>query len=301
MTSPTVSVVVPVCNGALFLEDALRSVYAQTVLPDEVFVVNDGSTDDTEAVLRRLEAGLPSSFSWITQANTGGPAAPRNFAISKTNGHYVALLDHDDVWYPTKLERQLEHFAADSGLALSFTAHRCVGSVEESVIRHAHWDPEPSVVLDKLLRSVAVGPTSTVVVKREALARVPPFDGTARTGDDWKMWLHIAAAGLKIGYLSDVLVDYRWHASNISRDPRKHFDVACEIFDGFFDDPTLSASVRKRGRAWRAHWHLLTAIDAIQRNDVGRARRHILIAARLHPRSIRPGWARMLGVGTPRQ
>jgi glycosyltransferase involved in cell wall biosynthesis len=281
------------------LHDALASVYAQTIRPDEVLVVNDGSTDGTESVLRSLEATLPASFKWVSRQNTGGPAGPRNFGIGRTAGEYVAFLDQDDAWYPTKLERQLEHFRSDPDLALSFTGYKRVEGDTAQLVQHDDWDPNPAVVLEKLMHSVAVGPTSTVVIRRRALEQVPPFDEGVSSGDDWKMWLRIAAAGLKIDYLPNVLAEYRWHGSNLSLGESKHFDIACLLFDRFFNEPGVPPSIRRHGPRWRARWHMLTAIHAIQRGDKRRARSHIAIAARLHPPSIRPGWVRMLGLGKP--
>jgi glycosyltransferase involved in cell wall biosynthesis len=284
-----------VYNGARFIRDALASVYAQTVAPDEVVVVDDGSSDATTAVLSRLEQELPPSFTWLSHAHNLGPAHARNTGLALTSGEYVAFLDHDDVWHPTKLAQQLQQFARDPDLALSFTAYRRVEGECAQLIQLPDWDADPTVVIDKLMRSVAVGPPSTVIMTRHALEMVPPFE--PRRGEDWKMWLNVAVAGLKIGYLPDALVDYRWHGGNRSGNDALHLDVACRIFDDLRIDPSLPDQVRSQLRWGQAHWHMLSAIESIQGGDKARARRHILIAARSHPASIRPGWLRMLGVG----
>jgi teichuronic acid biosynthesis glycosyltransferase TuaG len=295
-----VSVIIPVYNGALFIRGAIESVYSQTVPPTEVIVVNDASTDDTELLLRELETELPSSFTWLTQpTNSGCPAVPRNIGIARTTAEYVAFIDQDDRWHQTKLARHLEHFASDPDLALSFTGYIRIASDGEQVFQSDEWDPDPEVVLDKLLRSVVVGPPSTVLIRRAALLQVPPFVPT-QGYDDWRMWLELAAAGFKIGHIREPLVDYGWHEDNLSNYPTsKYFDLACEIFDSFLTEPQIPASLRKRSSWWRARWHMLAAIDAIQAGDRKRSRRQILTAARLHPPSIRPGWLRMLGLGTP--
>lgn len=98
----TVSVVIPTYNRAHLLDETVRSVLAQTHAPHEVIIVDDGSTDDTEA----LCAGYPEPVRYIKQANTGLPGA-RNTGIRAATGDYVALVDSDDLWDPRKLEIQL--------------------------------------------------------------------------------------------------------------------------------------------------------------------------------------------------
>jgi teichuronic acid biosynthesis glycosyltransferase TuaG len=305
-SSPSISVVIPDYNSA-FLEEAVASAYAQTVASSKVIVVNDGSTDDTEARLSRLSSSLPDSFVWRTKPN-GGAASARNFGLQLVTGNYVAFLDSDDIWHPTKLQRHLEHFASDPDLALSFTGYD-FAYVDASarpprppVIHHEHWDPDPEVVLEELLfRTCAAGTMSTVMIRREALARVTPFDERLTITDDHQMYLEVAVRRLKMDYLPGVLVKKRVHSDNISRDNAAIREDICQMYDRFFDDHTseLPEHIQERADKLRAHWHLVTAIDAIQRGDKARARRHLLSAARRRPRSIRPGWVRMLGVGPP--
>ena len=98
----TVSVVIPTYNRAALLVEAVESVLAQSVLPDELIVVDDGSTDDTRDVCSRW----PSPVRYIYQPNAGVSAA-RNHGIGEARGRYIAFLDSDDVWRPEKLAAQL--------------------------------------------------------------------------------------------------------------------------------------------------------------------------------------------------
>ena len=99
---PAVSVIIPTCNRAAYLEAAVRSVLAQTHRPAEVIIVDDGSTDGTA----ELCMSFPEPVQYIRQENAGVSAA-RNRGIRNAKGEYVALLDSDDVWHATKLETQL--------------------------------------------------------------------------------------------------------------------------------------------------------------------------------------------------
>jgi glycosyltransferase involved in cell wall biosynthesis len=309
-TASEISVVIPVYNGAEFLGEAIASVYAQTVAPSQVIVVNDGSTDDTESCVRTLATSLPSSFQWLTKSN-GGDASARNAGLKLATGAYIAFLDHDDLWHPTKLERQLEHFASDPDLDLSFTGCSVLYSGDAqppgptlmpSVMQHENWDPNPAVVLDELLNGrCPIKTPSSVLVTHAALRVVTPFDEGLLTASDWQMYLQFAAARMKMGHIPDPLVEYRWHGGNQSRDKAALLEDLCNMYDTFFVDHAseLPEHVRKRGRWWRSRWHMLAAIDAIQTGDKRRARRHILTAARIRPLSVRPGWLRMLGAGPP--
>src|SRR5579885_1878648 len=98
---PRVSVVMPVHNGARYLAEALESVFAQTFRDFEVIVVDDGSTDETPAILRGYGDRLA-----VISREQGGACAARNLGAERTAAPYVAFLDHDDRWYPRKLEQQ---------------------------------------------------------------------------------------------------------------------------------------------------------------------------------------------------
>jgi glycosyltransferase involved in cell wall biosynthesis len=296
----TISAVIPVCNGAQLVPEAIASVYEQTVVPDEVIVIDDGSTDDTPAVLRQLGSRLPPSFRWVTQPKSG-EARARNRGIELSTGDFVAFLDHDDVWHPDKTRRQLEHFASEPALALSFTAYRLENAIRSEVtIERERWNPDPDAVLSRLIERCRIATPSTVLVRRDALDRVSRFDETVGRGTDWLMWLSVARAGMQIGYLPEVLVEYRPDPSNPSQNLSALSTNACRVTRRFFELDGRPVAYEGRERSaewWQARHHMLAAIDAIQGGDRVRAKCHILSAARIRPASIRPGWVRMLGIG----
>jgi glycosyltransferase involved in cell wall biosynthesis len=116
--SPTVSVVIPTYNRADRLSDTVDSVLAQTLPPAEILIVDDGSKDDTAAVCRRF----PAPVRYLHREN-GGSAAARNTGMRAARGDYIAFLDADDVWEPTKLEVQLALHAAHPEIGWSATNH----------------------------------------------------------------------------------------------------------------------------------------------------------------------------------
>ena len=102
-----VSVILPSCNSELWIVDSVKSVLEQTHKSLELIVVDDGSTDNTLQLLQRF-IGDPRVTIVELEANSGGPATPRNQGIKRARGDYIAFIDSDDVWHPMKLEVQIQ-------------------------------------------------------------------------------------------------------------------------------------------------------------------------------------------------
>ena len=173
---------IPAYNAERFLSATVASVFAQTVPPDEVIVVDDGSTDGTPALLERLSETYPLR---TMRRDNGGQARARNDGVAAARGELVALLDHDDQWHPSKLERQLDQLAADPSLGMCFTAVNIIRDGTQDVEHFQSWNPEPAAALQKLLTGCHVKTPSTVIARREVLARVTFDDGIRPYGADW--------------------------------------------------------------------------------------------------------------------
>ena len=273
----SVSVVIPVHNGAKYLAEAIESAYAQTRSPDEVIVVDDGSTDRTAELVREF-ANRPG-FCAVRKVQ-GGEASARNAGVTRARGEYVAFLDHDDVWHPAKLERQLSEF--ESGWGMSFTAHTVTSPDESRVERYESWDAEAAAVRRLLEHSPPLWPSSAALVRRDLLQRIGPFQQIKPFGDDWLMWLRIVAAGNGVGYTGEPLTQYRWHGDNLSKDDAGFYEAACGVFDAYGDSRL------------RTEWRLRAASAARARQDLTLARRRVVQAARIRPWAIRPGWVRLM-------
>lgn len=111
-----VSVIIPTYNNGPFIREAIASALAQSVLPDEIIVVDDGSTDGTEDVVRPF---VSNNFRYFRQRNQGVSAA-RNFGLDRANARYIAFLDADDLWRPTMLETQLRLMESVPSLVCCF-------------------------------------------------------------------------------------------------------------------------------------------------------------------------------------
>ena len=116
--APSVSVIIATYNGSRYIREAIDSIRAQTLRPDEIVVVDDGSTDDTPEILRSYGDAIVV----LTQVNKGHSAA-RNAGLSVAKGRYIALMDHDDTCKPERLERQWRALMDNPDAVACFTGH----------------------------------------------------------------------------------------------------------------------------------------------------------------------------------
>ncbi len=182
-----VSVVIPTYNLARLLPDAVASVRAQAWPDLEIIVVDDGSTDETPELLESLsrEGGLR----WFRQENAGASAA-RNRGIREAGKAWVAFLDADDFWHAGKLAAQFEALEREPSAAFSYTDERRRLEDGTEADRASNTSAAP------LLAQMLVGnilATPTVLVRRDCFDTVGLFDTSLRTGEDWDMWMRLAA------------------------------------------------------------------------------------------------------------
>ena len=214
MKTPTVSVIIPAYNQAQFVSEAIDSVLAQSFKDFEIVVVNDGSTDNTEDVLKKYSGKI----TYIYQENKG-PAAAKNKGIVASRGKYVATLDSDDIWLSQKLEMQTKHLDSNGKVGLVYTDAYMVdsdGTRTHNVTSFAQYAPFSGYVLDKLILNNFI-PSLTVMVRRTVLDTVGLFDESLLIGEDWDLWLRIASQ-FPIDFVDAPLGERRIHGGNITRE-----------------------------------------------------------------------------------
>ena len=215
---PKVSIILPVYNSAEFVEEALESIRQQTYRDYEVVVVDDGSQDQTGEIVKRYK----DRFRYLFQEH-GGPAKARNRGIRESTGKYIAFLDSDDLWLPTKLEKQADMMDRNPELDMVITENLCFN--ERGVFMP--WMGkrkklmEGDIAKNIFLHSWVVTPT--VMVKREVFDRVGLFEEELQLAEDDNMWVRIAA-NFKVGLLNEVLVKVRDHPSRSIVDRKKMFE-----------------------------------------------------------------------------
>jgi glycosyltransferase involved in cell wall biosynthesis len=197
------SVVLPVFNGASYLAAAIDSVLAQTRPADELIAVDDGSIDDSRAILARYPA-----FQVVSQANSGCAAA-RNAGAALASGDAIAFVDQDDIQCTDRFARQVDALQADPRLRFVVCAQQYF--LSETMAQPPSWcDPR-----------LLVGPqhgfgTNTLLLRREAFASVGPFDPEKVPLDDSDWLLRALDSGERYLHLDAVLVRRRIHDANLS-------------------------------------------------------------------------------------
>ena len=202
----TVSVIIPSYNYGRFIKEAIDSALGQTYAPLEVVVVDDGSTDDTSAVV----AEFGELVRYIKQENAGVCAA-RNRGVAESGGELIAFLDADDIWEPTKLEKQIAKFD-DPEVGLVHSGVRIVDYVTGKTLRTIVTGCEDEAVLNLLLweEPGIPGPAGTIVLPRSLFEQIGGFDTRMKCGEDWDFCYRIAKKS-KVRFIAEPLVIYRSH------------------------------------------------------------------------------------------
>ena len=210
--SPLVSVIIPAYNRALLIAQTLASVREQTFKDYEIIVVDDGSTDATAQVV----AGFGCGVKYIFKQN-GGQASARNVGIQNTTGEFIAFLDSDDLWLPDKLAKQLACLKKTNRQWIYCDAEafdHVTGKLLDRFSRIGHR-PQQDFIARQLICGNFI-PSPTPVVRRIVFDHVGRFDESSEMrsiGEDWEMWLRIAAR-YEIAYVPEVLARYRVHSGS---------------------------------------------------------------------------------------
>lgn len=215
--SKNVSVVIPTYNYGRFIVEAIESALRQTLPPYEIIVVDDGSTDDTAEVVARFGERVR----YIRQENAGVSAA-RNRGVAESRGDYIAFLDADDIWEPTKLEKQIAKFAEDPEIGLVHCGMREFDAETGKTVA-LHLEGGEGWVADEIAlweRPIVIGPGGTIVVSRSAIETVGGFDTRLKNGEDWEFCFRVASK-YKVGFVREPLVDYRNHGVNATKNIRE--------------------------------------------------------------------------------
>lgn len=208
-----VSVIVPVYNREGLVGKTLDSILGQTYPHIEIVAVNDGSTDDSLAVLNRYAEKHQGKLDVIDQENSGQVRA-RNNGLKKARGEYIAFLDSDDTWEKEKLARQIPLFKGNVGLV--YCGIREVDP-EGRVIRTVLCEPgmRGDIYGQLLVKNRMTG--GTVVVNRKSLEKTGMFDESLRAAENWDLWIRISRE-FDVDYVNGFLVNYLKHQGNISHD-----------------------------------------------------------------------------------
>jgi glycosyltransferase involved in cell wall biosynthesis len=214
---PRVSVIVPAYNAATYLPHAIDSVVSQTFASWEIIITDDGSTDNTRAIVDSYRRTLGDKLQYTYQPNRGLPAA-RNTGMRGARGEFIALLDADDVWLPHRLERGVQAMdsAPETGLV-----HGRVRRIDAqgSVIGELPVDPRylSGRIAHYIYTRRAHIICPTVLFRKRCLDTAGWFDEGMRATEDRDLWFRIASHE-QVTYIDEVLAHYRLSPSSMTAD-----------------------------------------------------------------------------------
>ena len=208
----TISIAMCTYNGANYLEQQLESIAAQKLLPDELIICDDNSTDRTHELISHFSDSVPFAVRLVKNKRRLGVV--RNFeqALSLCTGTYIAFCDQDDVWHPTKLARALDHIAPYRGPSL-YSAGRHVTDADLNILE-TQLRSNALGLVGTLLRNRVAGhtcvlsPDAVTVLKQRPPGRNVPFH-------DWWAALVLRAHGATFIHDPTPVLSYRQHSANV--------------------------------------------------------------------------------------
>lgn len=229
---PTVSVVVTCYNYGQYLDLSLQSILSQTYQDFEVVVIDDGSTDSTPNIMEHY--ATDDRIIYVRQENRGQPKA-KNRGILESRGDFIAFLDADDIWLPTKLEKQTALFT-DPSVGVVYSRRTWMNEDGEELSGNERTLRSGNI-LDHIFIDNFVCFSSSVV-RRSMLEQVGYFDESLPMGIDYDLWIRLAAR-CDFAYVDEPLVKYRTGHANLSKNTLKRYECAQKIMRKALSDPLI--------------------------------------------------------------
>lgn len=272
MTAPKVTVIIPTYDRARYLGDAIRSVLAQTVTDFELIVVDDGSTDDTAAVL----AQCPDPRLRCVRQEHRGISAAMNAGMRAARGGYLARLDSDDTWHADMLQTLTAMLDAHSDIGVVYGVAQATDATGAVLPNTQGMPPRfPSDCLKSMLYDDFTC-NIALVARRECFERAGMYDESLRANEDWDMWLRVAQHH-RFAFADRVLANFRWHGGNLTALGSPLFPTVLATrtrpLDKFFSQADLPADVIAMRPVAYTNVHLFCGLRWLQARELGNARR----------------------------
>jgi len=287
MRLPSVAVVIPCFNRSERLRRALRSVASQTSLPEEVIVCDDGSTEDLRFVT--LEFAQSLNIHYVAIPNSGGPARPRNVAVTAATSDWIALLDSDDWWLPNKLERARSR-ALDADVIYHRLQVRSVdgGNHASAIVGWNHLSrTQPEFDLLTLGNPI---PTSAALVRREIYLSAGGMEERYPTIEDYEFWIRATRSQkARFVFLNEVLGFYEAAPDSYSASGAKQAEYLEQILTA-----QLERFEEREQQAITSYRDFAMAVQFLQAGLAEQARARLVAATHLRTwRQRASRWAKL--------
>ncbi len=210
MNEPIISVVIPCYNAEKYIKETIESVLNQDNENFELIIVDDGSQDDSEKIIKSFK---DKRIRYIYQKNAGVSAA-RNKGITNAFGRYIAFLDSDDLFLEANLRKKIEILESNKSISLIHSAEIKFDTFTQEIIEIVKG--KQGEVLDDLLSlsTNVIHSPSSVIASKAVLDKLGGFDPNLSTSADWDMWVRLASI-TSFAYLEEPLVKYRVHPAQM--------------------------------------------------------------------------------------
>ena len=213
MNSPTVSVVLPVFNCEKYIGAAIESIVTQTYRDFELVIVNDGSTDNTESIVRKF-----SDPRIIYQKNekNSGLIYTLNKAIETSKGKYIARMDSDDISLPDRLQQQCEFLEQHPDVGIVATT---IINIDDNDRQLGAWELDRKTVSHSTIRKAMLRENCishpSVMGKAELFHRFP-YQEQQKNVEDYDLWLRLLANNIQFAKIANPLLLYRIHEASVT-------------------------------------------------------------------------------------
>lgn len=274
----THSVLIAAYNAAAFIRKALESLRAQTDADWELIVVEDGSRDGTEAIVRDFAAAIAQPVRYENALVNQGVAAARTRLLKLARGELCSFLDADDTWTPRHLAAARHAARDNAGLVVSdITIH----DIDNNRPLGAHAAPDSLTLAPApaLLRASVIMTSSSVTLRRALAARVGSFDPSLRIGEDRDYWLRCALAGARFALTRENTCVYSKHAASTMARTKLWAEAETAFYE---KHQSLDAIPRRELRLLLAH-ALQNEARLLRRDDPAKSARLFSRALALTP------------------
>ena len=205
---PHISVLMPAYNSEKYIKEAIESILTQSFLDFEFIIINDGSTDETEFIIKKF---TDPRIKYIKNEINRGLIYTLNKGLELAQGKYIARMDADDISHPQRFQKQVDFLNVNLNVSLVGTAFSIIGT--DKITHHPKVNDQIKI---KLLTDTSLAHPSVMFLKDDFLKKRLFYDPTCINAEDYKLWTDVSIAGLKIANLDDVLLKYRIHETQIS-------------------------------------------------------------------------------------
>ena len=243
-----VSIVIPASNAGHFISRALGGVLAQTYGEWEIVVVEDGSHDETESVVRQFARSVPQSVHYENNGSNLGVSATRNRAMALAGGSVFAFLDADDLWTPEHLAYGLK--TLERGSELCFSGFHIFNEATQTVMESLV--PDMALIVNpmtSLFESNFIQTSSLVMMRGEVAEKAGGFDVNLRVGEDCDYWLRALSHGARLACTGELTCYYTKHGESAMAKTLLVAEHAVKFYRKHLQSGFLPASLRKSHHA----------------------------------------------------